>query len=133
MTLEQDPATASLLVVEDSRIQARVLSDKLTQAGYQVRTAENGRIGLHMIRENRPTLVISDIEMPEMTGYELCHAVKNDSDLRTIPFYTAVYVVRCSGHHQGIALWCRQLRHQALRSGISDWAGRFVAGNSAGH
>jgi CheY-like chemotaxis protein len=62
-------AKASLLVVEDSRIQAKILTDKLLEAGYDVRAAENGRIGLEMIRQKRPTLVISDIEMPEMTGY----------------------------------------------------------------
>ncbi|MGI9474903.1 MAG: PP2C family protein-serine/threonine phosphatase [Rubripirellula sp.] len=77
---------ASLLIVEDSRIQAKILSNKLLEAGYDVRIAENGRIGLEMIREQRPTLVISDIEMPEMTGYELCRAVKQDPELRTIPF-----------------------------------------------
>ena len=72
--------------MEDSRIQAQVLANKLKSSGYQVRTAENGRIGLEMIHQQRPTLVISDIEMPEMTGYELCRTVKNDSVLRTIPF-----------------------------------------------
>lgn len=85
----QDPessAKASLLVVEDSRIQAKILSNKLLEAGYDVRTAENGQIGLEMIRQQRPTLVISDIEMPLMTGYELCGAVKQDPELRTIPF-----------------------------------------------
>ncbi len=82
-----DPsATAAVLVVEDSRIQAQILSDKLREAGYEVRTAENGQIGLQMIRQQRPTLVISDIEMPIMTGYELCRTVKNDANLRTIPF-----------------------------------------------
>ncbi len=84
---DDDPAAkTSLLVVEDSRIQAKILSNKLLEAGYEVRTAENGQIGLEMIRQQRPTLVISDIEMPIMTGYELCHAVKNDPQLRTIPF-----------------------------------------------
>jgi sigma-B regulation protein RsbU (phosphoserine phosphatase) len=81
------PSTkASLLVVEDSRIQAAVLSNKLTEAGYEVRTAENGQIGLDMVRQQRPTLVISDIEMPTMTGYELCSAIKSDPDLCSIPF-----------------------------------------------
>ncbi|MGI9516695.1 MAG: SpoIIE family protein phosphatase [Pirellulaceae bacterium] len=77
---------ASLLVVEDSRVQARILADKLLEAGFDVRTAEDGQIGLDLIRERRPTLVISDIEMPNMTGYELCSAVKRDPELRTIPF-----------------------------------------------
>ena len=77
---------ASLLIVEDSRMQAAVLSNKLREAGYQVRTAENGQIGLEMIRQEKPTLVISDIEMPHMTGYELCSAVKSDPELRKIPF-----------------------------------------------
>lgn len=81
-----DTAKASLLVVEDSGIQAKVLSNKLLEAGYEVRTAENGQVGLEMIRDRRPTLVISDIEMPVMTGYELCSAVKSDPELRTIPF-----------------------------------------------
>ncbi len=79
-------ATASILVVEDSRIQATILSNKLTAAGYEVRTAENGQIGLELIQQQQPTLVISDIEMPHMTGYQLCSAVKSDPDLRGIPF-----------------------------------------------
>ena len=79
-------AKASLLIVEDSRIQATILSNKLLEAGYEVRTAEDGQIGLEMIRQKRPTLVISDIEMPTMTGYQLCSAVKSDPELRTIPF-----------------------------------------------
>lgn len=77
---------ASILIVEDSRIQAKILANKLQAAGYDVRIAENGQIGLDRIRESRPTLVISDIEMPHMTGYELCSAVKSDPQLRTIPF-----------------------------------------------
>ncbi len=83
---ESNPsARASLLVVEDSRVQTAILKNKLLAAGYEVRTAENGQVGLELIREERPTLVISDIEMPTMTGYELCSAVKNDPELRTIP------------------------------------------------
>ncbi|MEM1068149.1 MAG: SpoIIE family protein phosphatase [Planctomycetota bacterium] len=86
MTQANPNASTSLLVVEDSRIQAKILSDKLTAAGYNVRVAGNGQIGLEMIREERPTLVISDIEMPVMTGYELCREVKNDPVYRSIPF-----------------------------------------------
>ena len=75
----------SVLIAEDSRTQAQVLSKKLTEAGFQVRVAENGAIALERIREKRPTIVISDIEMPQMTGYELCGELKKDPDLKSIP------------------------------------------------
>ena len=74
-----------VLIAEDSRIQAKMLKKKLEQAGYAVRWAENGKIALDMTREQRPTLIVSDIEMPEMSGYEFCEAVKSDPSLKTIP------------------------------------------------
>ena len=74
-----------VLIAEDSRIQAKMLQKKLEAAGYAVRWAENGKLGLEMTRELRPAIIISDIEMPEMTGYEFCEAVKTDPRLKTIP------------------------------------------------
>jgi sigma-B regulation protein RsbU (phosphoserine phosphatase) len=74
-----------ILIAEDSRLQARMLKKKLEQAGYAVRWAENGKTALEMTRQQRPTLIISDIEMPEMSGYEFCEAVKSDPELKTIP------------------------------------------------
>jgi len=74
-----------VLIAEDSRLQAQILSEKLEEAGFQVRVAEDGEIALERIREERPTIVVSDIEMPRMTGYELCRAVKTDPALKTIP------------------------------------------------
>ncbi len=76
----------SVLIAEDSRIQAKMLEKKLLEAGYQVRVAEDGSKALELIRQQRPHLVISDIEMPNMTGYELCSVVKSDAKLKTIPF-----------------------------------------------
>ncbi|MCH1438763.1 MAG: response regulator, partial [Rubripirellula sp.] len=75
-----------VLIAEDSRIQAKMLRKKLEAAGYAVRWAENGKLGLEMTKQQRPALIISDIEMPEMTGYEFCKAVKSDAQLKTIPF-----------------------------------------------
>ncbi len=75
----------SILIAEDSRVQARLLEGKLEQAGYQTVIAENGAVALERIRQQRPDLVITDIEMPEMTGYELCHAIKTDAAFRSIP------------------------------------------------
>ncbi len=75
-----------VLIAEDSRIQAKMLRKKLEAAGYTVRWAENGKLGIEMTKEQRPAIIISDIEMPEMTGYEFCESVKSDAQLKTIPF-----------------------------------------------
>jgi len=78
-------ADVDVLIAEDSRLQAQVLTEKLTDAGFRVRVAENGEVALESIREKRPTIVVSDIEMPKLTGYELCSAVKADDELKNIP------------------------------------------------
>jgi phosphoserine phosphatase RsbU/P len=79
-------ARVDVLIAEDSRIQARMLQRRLTEAGHTVRWGENGALALALARERKPDIIVSDIEMPEMTGYEFCKAVKTDPDLRTIPF-----------------------------------------------
>jgi phosphoserine phosphatase RsbU/P len=78
-------AGVDVLVAEDSKIQARMLVKRLTDAGHAVRWAENGADALSMARERRPDIIISDIEMPVMTGYEFCKAVKIDPALRSVP------------------------------------------------
>ncbi len=73
-------------MAEDSRIQAKMLQKRLIAAGYDVRHGADGALALDLIREDPPDLIVSDIEMPNMTGYELCRAVKQDDELRRIPF-----------------------------------------------
>ena len=74
-----------IVVAEDSRIQARMLEKVLVDAGHSVRLAEHGGKALELVRELRPDVIISDIEMPEMDGYAFCKAVKSDPELRTVP------------------------------------------------
>jgi two-component system, sensor histidine kinase and response regulator len=74
-----------VLIVEDSPTQAERLRRLLQSAGYLARVAGNGRLALAAIGARKPQLVLSDIVMPEMDGYELCRAIKSDKDLRDIP------------------------------------------------
>jgi sigma-B regulation protein RsbU (phosphoserine phosphatase) len=74
-----------IVVAEDSRIQARMLEKVLVDAGHTVRLAEHGGKALELVRERRPDVIISDIEMPEMDGYAFCKAVKTDPELRSVP------------------------------------------------
>jgi phosphoserine phosphatase RsbU/P len=74
-----------VLIAEDSRIQAKILEQFLVQAGYQVRVASDGAAALRSAQEDRPDVVVSDIEMPHMNGYELCRAIKHSPDLSNVP------------------------------------------------
>ena len=74
-----------ILIVEDSPTQAERLRRLIQSTGYRVRVASNGQRALNLIRERKPQLIVSDIIMPEMNGYELCHALKADPALREIP------------------------------------------------
>jgi phosphoserine phosphatase RsbU/P len=75
-----------VLIAEDSRMQAKILQKRLTDAGHTVRWGENGALALELARARRPDIIISDIEMPVATGYDFCKAVKTDPALRTVPF-----------------------------------------------
>jgi PAS domain S-box-containing protein len=74
-----------ILIAEDSLTQAQRLQFLLEQNGHEVEVAANGRIALEMARKRRPALVISDIVMPEMDGYELTRQLKAHANLRDIP------------------------------------------------
>lgn len=74
-----------ILIVEDSPTQAQRLQHILEQEGYEVGVARNGRLALDMMPRFRPALIISDVIMPEMDGYELSRRIKAQPDLRNIP------------------------------------------------
>ena len=78
-------APLTIVIAEDSRLQGRILKAALETAGYLVHWGANGSEALALIREHRPVLVVSDIEMPEMDGHELCRTLKADAELRHIP------------------------------------------------
>jgi diguanylate cyclase (GGDEF)-like protein/PAS domain S-box-containing protein len=78
-------ANAEILVVEDSPTQATELQYMLEAAGCKVRVASNGREALEMVAVRKPTIVISDIVMPEMDGYELCRQMKSSAQTQAIP------------------------------------------------
>ena len=75
-----------ILVVEDSPTQAEHLRSLLEADGYGVRHAANGRRALEQIATAMPDLVVSDIVMPELDGYELCRKLKENQATRKIPF-----------------------------------------------
>jgi signal transduction histidine kinase len=74
-----------VLIAEDSPTQAQRLRYILEEHGYRVTAATNGRLALEAARKQKPALLISDVMMPEMTGYELCAQMKADPALSDVP------------------------------------------------
>ncbi len=79
------PHDKSILVVDDDPNIRSLLEQELTEAGYRVRLAEDGRKALALIREEIPGLVILDVMMPEMNGFDVAAVLKNDPATMDIP------------------------------------------------
>lgn len=79
------PEPTHVLVAEDSLVQAKLLERLLQRRGYRVTAASNGARALAAARLDPPGVVISDVQMPEMDGYQLCAAIKADERLRRAP------------------------------------------------
>ena len=79
------PDEKHILVAEDSPTQAIKLVLLLQEAGYLPHVAKNGREALEYLEDQTADLVISDVMMPEMNGYEFCAAIKGDPRLQSIP------------------------------------------------
>lgn len=88
MTTEQ-----LILIVDDEPINLDLLEVALTRRGYAVERAADGLQALEIARRERPTVIVTDILMPNMDGYQLCREIKSDKRLASIPivFYSATY------------------------------------------
>jgi CRP-like cAMP-binding protein len=76
----------SILLIEDSDDIRETTAEILELAGYQVFTAENGKLGVEMAQINKPDLVVCDIMMPVLDGYGVLHIFSQNVDLQNIPF-----------------------------------------------
>jgi CheY-like chemotaxis protein len=79
------PFTPRILVVEDNLALSNVLRFNLQRAGYDVTVAGDGRSALALLQSQKIDLVISDQNMPEMTGLELCAELRRHDDYKSVP------------------------------------------------
>ncbi|HEY9853447.1 MAG TPA: diguanylate cyclase [Leptolyngbyaceae cyanobacterium] len=75
----------NILVVDDTIVNLTLLSQILSRQGYKVRVAPNGNLALQSARSNPPDLILLDIKMPQMNGYEVCQQLKEDRRTCDIP------------------------------------------------
>ena len=74
-----------VLVIEDERDVAELMRYNLAREGYEVRLCSSGIEGLEQARESRPDIVLLDIMVPQLNGWEVCRRLKQDRELRGIP------------------------------------------------
>ena len=74
-----------ILIIEDSKTTAVVLKEVLENEGYSVFLARDGVAGIAMARRGKPDLILLDLLLPKLNGYEVCNSIKQDNLTRHIP------------------------------------------------
>ena len=74
-----------ILIVDDSPTERHVLNDMLTKAGYEVVASDNGEDAIQKARKVRPDLILMDVVMPGLNGFQATRAIARDPDTRGIP------------------------------------------------
>ena len=98
-----------ILVVDDSPTERHVMVELLTKNGYQVVTAESGEEGVTKAKAEKPDLIIMDVVMPGLNGYQATHTLTRDDDTKNIP------VLMCTSKGQETdKIW-------GLRQGAQDY------------
>ncbi|MBA4790756.1 MAG: response regulator [Pseudomonadota bacterium] len=105
---------ARILVIEDHPTSRELMHFILTRSGYEVMLAADGAAGLAAARQQRPDLIISDIQLPIMTGFEVAAAVAADPDLKGVPLI-AVTASAMAGDRENI-----------IRSGFMDYVSKPI-------
>lgn len=98
-----------ILLIEDEEILSNLLEKKLIEEGYEVQVAEDGEVGLKKMREMKPDLVLLDIVMPKVGGFEVMETAKAEDELKDIP----IMIISNSG--QPVEL------EKAKEMGAIDW------------
>lgn len=105
----ENTTAKKILILEDEEIILELLSKKLLQQGYEVRTAKNGKEGMLMMEKEIPDLVLTDVIMPEKDGFEVISEMKQNEALKNVP----VMIISNSGQPVEI--------DKAKEMGVLDW------------
>lgn len=114
----------NLLLVDDTPENLRFLSESLKNEGYRIRVAPNGELALSMIHEDPPHLVLLDIDMPGINGYQVCDKMKSNFHLKNIPviFLSALHDNQAkvsAFQHGGVDYVTKPFRIEELNARIS--------------
>ncbi len=81
----ETPKKGNILIVDDLPENLQLLSDALLKLGYTVRSVTSGRMALKTVQVKRPDVILLDVKMPEMDGYQVCRLLKHNENFNSIP------------------------------------------------
>ena len=95
-----------ILVIDDHEDNRKILNDLLASAGYEIVEAVTGREGVAMARLHHPDLILMDIQLPEMDGYEATRLIRADSNMELIPIIAVTSYALSGDEAKALAAGC---------------------------
>jgi two-component system, cell cycle response regulator DivK len=95
-----------ILVVEDQEDNRQILRDLLTNAGYEMAEAVNGEEALAEVAKQRPDLILMDIQLPVMDGYEATRRIRTSPDLKSVPIIAVTSYALAGDEGKALAAGC---------------------------
>jgi two-component system cell cycle response regulator DivK len=95
-----------ILVVEDQEDNRRILRDLLANAGFELIEAESGEDALAAVSAKRPDLILMDIQLPVMDGYEAARQIKSNPDMKTVPIIAVTSYALAGDEAKALAAGC---------------------------
>ena len=98
--------TKRILVVEDQEDNRQILRDLLANAGYDMIEAEDGEQGVAAANSERPDLILMDIQLPVLDGYEATRRIRTNPDLRSVPIIAVTSYAQAGDEDKALAAGC---------------------------
>ena len=109
MSRDSDMAIKRILIVDDSPTERHVLNDLLTKAGFEVVASDSGEDAIHKSKQAKPDLILMDVVMPGLNGFQATRAISRDPETKSIP------IILCTSKSQETdKIW-------GLRQGARDY------------
>jgi len=105
-----------ILIIDDNDDSNQIFTHLLQKEGYQVTLAKNGDEGFEKIAQSRPDLILLDVMLPGINGFEVCRRIKNDLSLQSIPIFIMTSGIDPDLQGEGLNVGAEELFTKPIRS-----------------
>jgi two-component system cell cycle response regulator DivK len=122
-------ATKRILIVEDNELNMKLLRDVLEAYGYTTITTGEGEAALALARENQPELILMDLQLPDISGFDAVRRLKDDPATRTIPIVAVTAFAMVGDERKALMSGCdAYVAKPILLRDFLDLVERFIGG-----